>query len=134
MTMDKPIAEIWLFHPDANAHLYKSVADALGDVCEGENWEFRTRRIYGARAPQGRPLAKILSEDATNLYKRLHRARVGVWQIGDARAPTTPQPRHAPKTTFRLPISSATRHFTPAFPATDSRNRGARLYQSSKSG
>lgn len=97
MTMDKPIAEIWLFYPDASAHLYKSVADALGDVCESESWEFQAKLIYGASAPQGRPLAKILNQDATNLYKRLHRARVGVWQIGDARAPTTPQPRHVRK-------------------------------------
>ena len=97
MTTDKPTAEIWLFRPDASAHLYKSVADALRDVCEGENWEFQERRIHYERVPQGRPLAKILNEDATNLYKRLHRARVGVWQIGDARAPATPQPRHARK-------------------------------------
>ena len=97
MKMDGRPAEIWLFHPYGNAHLYKRVSNELRAVCESENWEFQTRRIYGERAPRGRPIAKIRNEDATNLYKRLHRARVGVWQIGDARAPTTPKPRHARK-------------------------------------
>ena len=55
------------------------------------------RPPFLGRLPRGRSLAKILNEDVTNLYKRLHRARVGVWQIGDARAPTTPKPRHALK-------------------------------------
>ena len=95
--MDERPAEIWLFHPDDNARLYKRVSNELRAVCESENWTFYARHIHGARAPRGRPFAKILNQDATNLYKRLHRARVGVWQIGDARAPTTPQPRHARK-------------------------------------
>ena len=97
MTMTEQSAEIWLFHPKANADSYKPVARLIQDACESENWRFHVRHIHGERAPQGRPLKKILNEDATNLYKRLHRARVGVWQIGDALAPTTPQPRHARK-------------------------------------
>ena len=95
--MDARPAEIWLFHPNVNAHLYKGVSNALRAVCESEDWEFKARRIYGESSQRGRPLAKIRNEDATNLYKRLHRARVGVWQIGDARAPATPQPRNARK-------------------------------------
>lgn len=95
--MDERTIEIWLFHPNVNAHLYKRVSNALRAVCESENWTFYARHIYGERSPQGKPLARIRNEDATNLYKRLHRARVGVWQIGDARAPTTPQPRNARK-------------------------------------
>lgn len=91
--MDERAAEIWLFHPRANADSYKPVARLIQDACESENWRFHARRIHRERAPRGRPLARILNEDATNLYKRLHRARVGVWQIGDARAPTVPQPR-----------------------------------------
>ena len=97
MKMDGRPVEIWLFHPKVNSHLYKGVANELRAVCESEDWEFLARHIHGERAPQGRPLAKILNQDATNLYKRLHRAGVGVWQIGDARAPTTPQPRNARK-------------------------------------
>lgn len=98
MKMDGRPAEIWLFHPDDNARLYKRVSNELRAVCESEDWEFKARRIYGERAPQGRPLANILNQDATNLYRRLHEAKVGVWQVGDARAPTTPKPRrHARK-------------------------------------
>ena len=62
--------------------------------CAARRWSLTPpRQTRRAQTHEGRPLGLITSRDAINLYKRAHRARVGVFQIGDAHVPIKPQPR-----------------------------------------
>ena len=42
------------------------------------------------------------TEDATNLYRRIHRARVGVWQVGDSHVLIKPEPNPKARDYVRL--------------------------------
>ena len=84
--------EIWLFYPRRGGPPTQ-VRHWLTLRCKSEGWSLKLRPTDSIRTPEGRPLGSIRSEDATNLYKRIHRARVGVWQVGDAHAPIKPEPR-----------------------------------------
>ena len=84
--------EIWLFAPSGGGPRSKNLVQFLRAVCLEEGWSLQIRRTTSAR-DNGRPLGPIKGEDATNLYRRLHRARVGVWQIGHAHAPVNPRTR-----------------------------------------
>ena len=90
---NRPV-EVWLFHSKG---LYPSVERAKEKMeaeCRKRNWEFRIRPTHLIK-PEGRPIGQIKPEDATNLYRRIHRARVGVWQIEHADVPKRPKPKAA---------------------------------------
>ncbi len=92
--------EVWLFHPTG---VPQKIRRLIESECKARGWPPLTlRRTTIARSREGRPLGLISSEDATNLYKRIHRVRVGVWQIGKAHVPTKPQPRSAANDFVRL--------------------------------
>lgn len=84
--------EVWLFYPGGGGPTTQ-VRRWIASQCESRGWSLNPRPTGKTRSPEGRPLGPISNEDATNLYKRIHRVRVGVWQIGTAHAPIKPQPR-----------------------------------------
>ncbi len=88
---DRPI-EVWLFHPENNPSAVGHAKKIIEAECEKRQWTFQDRPTHLIK-PDGRPIGQIKPEDATNLYKRIHRARVGVWQIDDADIPIRPQPK-----------------------------------------
>ena len=89
---ERPV-EVWLFYPENNPLVVGQAKQIIGDECEKRQWTFRDRPTHLIK-PDGRPIGQIKPEDATNLYKRIHRARVGVWQIDHANVPRRPQPRN----------------------------------------
>ena len=92
--------EVWLFHP---AGMPARIKRMIESECAARRWSLtpprQTRRV---QTPEGRPLGLIASRDAINLYRRAHRARVGVFQIGDAHVPIKPHPRSTVRDYVRL--------------------------------
>ncbi len=84
--------EIWLFRPRNTRQSTNEIRRIIRTECGSRGWDFHERQTCPIRL-DGRPLGTIDPQDATNLYKRIHRARVGVWQVGYAHAPTNPRPR-----------------------------------------
>ena len=84
--------EVWLFHPFGGS-AYREIRRSVHLDCEARGWSLVLRPTARSRNSAGRPVDWIQREDAINLYRRVHRVRVGVWQIGDAFAPVKPQPR-----------------------------------------
>lgn len=93
--------ELWLFYPQGIGRVANEIRHSIKAECDKRQWNFRERTTHLVR-PEGRPIGTIKPEDATNLYKRIHRARVGVWQIGRAHAPTNPDPRDSPRNYVEL--------------------------------
>ena len=86
--------EVWLFHPAGDGSVSNPLRRLIESECEVRGWSLAPPRpTRRTRSSEGRPLVLIKNEDATNLYKRIHRVRVGVWQIGKAHVPIKPQPR-----------------------------------------
>ena len=84
--------EVWLFYPKNSPSASGQAQEIIGEECKKRQWAFQKRPTRLIKA-DGRPIGQIEPQDATNLYKRLHRARVGVWQIEHADVPKLPQPR-----------------------------------------
>lgn len=84
--------EAWLFGPPGDV-LTNQIWRIVEAECRARGWSAVLRPIRKRRTSEGRPLGPISNEDATNLYRRIHRVRVGVWEIGRARAPIKPSPR-----------------------------------------
>ena len=86
--------EVWLFHPAGDGSVSNPLRRLIESECEVRGWSLAPPRpTRRTRSSEGRPLVLIKNEDATNLYRRIHRVRVGVWQIGKAHVPIKPQPR-----------------------------------------
>ena len=85
-------AEVWLFYPEGGGPTAKT-RRWIESQCESRGWSLNLRPTGKTRSPEGRPLGPIKNEDATNLYRRIHRVRVGVWQIDAAHVPIKPQPK-----------------------------------------
>ena len=84
--------EVWLFSPIGRGPK-DQIWRRVKAECRARGWSAVSRTTHGRRTVEGRPLSPIRNEDATNLYKRIHRARVGVWQVGHAHAPIKPSPQ-----------------------------------------
>ena len=89
MTDSSP--EVWLFYPKGSGH---PIRDAIRSKCKDQGWRFFERSTSQIRLPTGRPIGKVTPEDSTNLYRSIHTRRIGVWQVGDAVAPTRPNPEN----------------------------------------
>lgn len=87
--------ELWLFRPENISSVVSRVKRIILEECEKRQWSFQDRPTHPIKLG-GRPIGQIKPQDATNLYKRIHRARVGVLQIENADVPTQPQPRNTP--------------------------------------
>ncbi len=98
MTTTNP-PEVWLFYPKDCSLGFKN---ELSTTCLEQGWKLVQRHTTITRLATGRPLRKVCPEDATNLYRRIHRARVGVWQIGDAEVPASPVAKNNPRSYLPL--------------------------------
>ena len=105
--MTTQLIEVWVFYPEKYSSLITKTKQYIRAECEKRQWPLKIRPTHLIR-PSGRPIGLIASQDATNLYKRIHRARVGVWQIEHADVPTQPQPKSSPRDF--VPLSSFVRH------------------------
>ena len=99
--MNERDVEVWMFYPHSMKQSASGVRRTIKLECRKRGWTFQERPTRLVHS-DGRPLGTIKPRDATNLYKRLHRARVGVWQIGCAHTPTNPQPHRNAKDYVRL--------------------------------
>lgn len=88
--MTQQQVEVWVFYPDSARRDVTGAIQAIRGSCESLNWEVRERPVKIIKI-DGRPFGKMKSEDAVNLYKRIHRAKVGIWQFGLAHAPARPE-------------------------------------------
>lgn len=91
MTMQQRDVEVWLFLQ--RSKLSKQAKNFIEADCTAKGWKLSIRHTTEKRNPKGRPVFAVSKEDAINLYKRMHRARVGVCQIGKADAPVSARPR-----------------------------------------
>ena len=92
MTGSSP--EVWVFSPKGKGH---SIRDAISLHCRDMRWRYVYRPTSRITLPTGRPIRRVTPEDATNLYRRIHTMRVGVWQVDDAKAPLRPYPTDNPR-------------------------------------
>ena len=106
MVIDRDV-EVWLFGPPGGG-LTNLMWRMVEAECSARGWSAVLRRTHKRRTSEGRPIGPIDNQDATNLYRRIHRLRVGVWQIGRAHAPIKPCPR--PVMNDYVEISRFVRH------------------------
>ena len=92
MTDSSP--EVWLFYPKERGH---SIREAIRLKCKELGWTYAERPTSKFRLSQGRSIQRMNPEDATNLYRRIHTRRVGVWQVSDADVPVRPNPSDSPR-------------------------------------
>ena len=85
--------EVWLFYPKGSGHY---VRDAVRSKCRDRDWSCVDRTTSKMRIPQGRPIQRANTEDATSLYRSIHARRIGVWQVGEANVPVIPRPKKSP--------------------------------------
>ena len=98
--MTQPGVEIWLFHPKGlggRRHFGRVEGE-----CKQRGWKFFQRQTARVSSPEGRVFRVIDIQDAANLYRRMHRARVGVWQIDKAQVPISPEFAPNPKRVITL--------------------------------
>ena len=76
---ERPV-EVWLFYPENTPSVVNQAKQIIRAECEKRQWAFQDRPTHLIK-PDGRPIGQVKPQDATNLYQRIHRARVGVWQI-----------------------------------------------------
>ena len=111
--------EIWCVLPNRGRALTARIRDDLRRECHKRGWGLQEKRSIETRV-DGRPLQFLSGEDAVNLYRRSHRARVGVlFMERPAVLPRPGKARQSEKTidlaTFvrykayaaRLPVTSA---------------------------
>ena len=92
------IQEIWVVFPGQDRAQTAPIRDNLRVECRRRGWGLQEKRSIGTRV-DGRPLQTLSGEDAVNLYRRSHRARVGVLFAGKpAVLPRPGKPRRAEKT------------------------------------
>ena len=88
--------EVWLFRPKNDGRI-NAAENIIRSECHTRGWNLQLRWLQERRGMGGRVRSLINSEDAVNLYKAIHRRRVGVWHTGEALAPIVPwpeSPRH----------------------------------------
>ena len=97
---ERPV-ELWLFYPENDPLVARQAIQMIGNECSRRRWAFEHRPTH-LITPAGRPIGRVRPEDAIYLYKQIHRARVGVWQIENAHVQKQPQPRRTPIDYFTL--------------------------------
>ena len=98
--MTHPSTEIWLFHPKGqggNKQFKRVEAE-----CKQRGWKLSRRHTKRISSSEGRVFRVVDLQDATNLYRRIHRSRVGVWQIGNAQVVISPELTHIRKRVVTL--------------------------------
>jgi hypothetical protein len=86
-------AEVWILFPEAERATTAGFRRDLLERCQRRSWTLVQRPIRRFRDPSGRPLTVIDPNDAANLYRRMHRARLAVFLIGTAHVREDPSQR-----------------------------------------
>ena len=81
--------EVWLLLPEDARRQVGQTLRAIDLAVqqqsrEGNSWTLVTRYVRTFKVRGGRPLPVLSTEDSANLYRRAHRARVGVLVVGEA--------------------------------------------------
>ena len=84
---------LWLVYPDSQRDAIGPARRTIQSACENRGWQFIERPTREIRV-NGRPLNGVKVDDAISLYKLLHRARVGVWELKPSRVPTSKCPQN----------------------------------------
>ena len=74
--------EVWVVFPPTARRRIAEVRDRLRRECDTRSWPRPQEKTFPERRVRGRPLGLLAGSDAANLYRRSHRARVGVFFVG----------------------------------------------------
>lgn len=99
--------EVWLLAPGNQRQRTEAFRKYVGGLCQARGWRFEYRPTYVANTPHGR--VRMLDAAAANeLYRRVHRAVVGVLTVEDASV--TLDPRDPAAGRGRLTVSNLLRY------------------------
>ena len=99
--MNQREVEIWLLYPSGDGSS-SQIRNLIESECNAKGWRLQARKMGRISTREGRLVRPMRTEDATNLYRRIHRARVGVWQVGDAHVLIKPEPNPKARDYVRL--------------------------------
>ena len=83
--------ELWLFHASSAPAAALEARELMENECRLRRWTFVTRPTRHMSL-DSRPIDMVDPQDATNIYRRSHRVRVGAWQVGNAHISVHPKP------------------------------------------
>ena len=93
--------EIWCVFPNTSRARTARIRDNLRKECRKRAWRLQEKRSIVERVG-GRPMQILSGEDAVNLYRRSHRARVGVLFTGRPVVIPMPERARRPEKTIDL--------------------------------
>ena len=84
--------EIWVVFPDIMRSATSRVRELLRRACVSKSWSIQEKVSHTGRI-DGRPTEFLTADDATNLYRRAHRAKMAVLFFGKPFVPLSPRAR-----------------------------------------
>ena len=93
--------EIWFIFPEKDRKKTAGIRDDLRKECRRRAWKLQEKNSIVQRF-DGRPMHLLSGVDAVNLYRRSHRARVGVLFTGNPVVMPEPGGRYRPEKTIKL--------------------------------
>ena len=109
--------EIWVVFPDRDRARTARIRDDLRTECRKRAWEVQERPSTATRV-DGRPLDFLSGVDAVNLYRRSHRAKVGVLFTGKPAILPRPGKARRSEKTIRLAAFVRYKAYAAPLPAT----------------
>ena len=109
--------EIWCVFPNTGRDRTARIRDELRRECHKRGWGLHEIRSIETRV-DGRPVDFLSGEDAVNLYRRSHRARVGVLFTGRPAVLPRPGKAHRSEKTIKLPTFVRYKAYAARLPAT----------------
>ena len=109
--------EIWVVFPERDRAQTAPIRDSLRVECRRRGWRLQEKRSIGTRV-DGRPLQTLSGEDAVNLYRRSHRARIGVLFVGKPAVLPRPGKPRRPEETINLATFLRYKAYATRLPAT----------------
>ena len=105
--------EVWIVFPRTARARIAAVRERLRRECRTRSWRLQEVIPKLERRIDGRPLMLIAGEDAVKLYRRSHRARVGVFHTG------RPCVRLMPRARISMAVAQFVRYKAYASPLPD---------------
>lgn len=90
-------ADVWFFFPASKTTHYAELRKALKSSCEKREWVLVEVATTYLKLPFGRVLNVVPPAEATGLYRRLHRGKVGVVSAEPAEVCKRPRPEDVRK-------------------------------------
>ena len=81
MGANKSKAEVWLFFPSERRATTVDARKQASRECKARDWQLQERSSKRLRLPSGRTAYLLENIDAVNVYRRMHRTRVGVLYV-----------------------------------------------------